>query len=118
MSRFIGDAAELEARTWLIKQGLQWLTSNYFCRWGEIDLIMRDGDYLVFVEVRQRISAEFGGAVGSITPQKKRKLLKTASHYMVTKKWYDKYPVRFDVVSIQGALQHIDWIKNAFGVDF
>lgn len=118
MSRLIGDAAELQARSWLIKQGLRWLTSNYFCRWGEIDLIMFDGEYLVFIEVRQRVSAEFGGAVGSITLSKKRKLLKTASHYMQTKRYHDKYPVRFDVVSIQGTLQQIDWIKNAFGVDF
>lgn len=118
MSRKVGMLAEEHACDYLIAQGLQPVTSNYNCRLGEIDLVMRDGSCLVFVEVRARISSAFGGALASITRSKKQKLIKTASLYLLTNKLMDKQPVRFDVVSIQGTPANITWIKNAFGSDF
>ena len=117
MSLEIGYAAEEQARNYLVKQGLRWITSNYHCRWGEVDLIMTEADYLIFVEVRARVSLRYGGAIASITRQKQRKIIKTASHYMVSKNLYNKYTARFDVVSLQGALSDIGWIKNAFDGD-
>lgn len=118
MSQQNGYIAEQHARDYLIKNGLRLITSNYRCRWGEIDLIMNDGKTLVFVEVRARVSAQYGGAVGSITLQKQKKIVKTATHYMMVKKLYNSCSGRFDVVSIQGLSAEIEWIKNAFGVDY
>jgi putative endonuclease len=117
MSQQVGYEGEEQARNYLIKQGLRFVTSNYRCRWGEVDLIMTDTSHLIFVEVRARVSDEYGGAIGSITRQKQRKIVKTASHYMVSKDLYNKYTARFDVVSLQGTTPNIEWIKNAFDGD-
>ena len=118
MSQQMGFAAEEQARKYLGQQGLTWLESNYSCRLGEIDLIMRDKEYLVFVEVRARASNAYGSAVHSVTHSKRQKLLRTATLYLQTKKLYDKLPCRFDVVSLDGNTPQLTWIKNAFGVDF
>lgn len=118
MSQQIGFAAESEARQYLVKQGLRWITSNYRSRWGEVDLIMWHGDYLVFVEVRARVSSEYGGALESITYHKKQKIIKTATHYLMIKCLMEKHPLRFDVICVQGKSAEMLWVKNAFGVDF
>ena len=109
-----GTAAERVAATFLQSHGLKLLETNYRCRFGEIDLIMRDGDTLVFAEVRLRTSGDFGGAAASITAQKRRKLLKAARHYLASNK---KTPrCRFDAVLLSGMSERdIQWIKNAFG---
>ena len=118
MSRKIGALAEQHACDYLISQGLQWVVSNYNCRMGEIDLIMRDGVYLVFVEVRARSSNAFGGAMTSVTYNKKQKLIKTALMYLTTHKLQDKQAVRFDVLGMDGVPPRVTWIQNAFGSDF
>jgi putative endonuclease len=118
MSLKIGSLAEEQARDYLISQGLKLRDANYRCRMGEIDLIMRDGDYLVFVEVRARSSSVFGGAVASVTYSKQQKLIKTASLYLSVNKIYDKQPIRFDVLGMEGVPPHMTWIKNAFGSDY
>jgi putative endonuclease len=117
MSQQQGFAAEEHARQYLIGQGLQWVTSNYRCRLGEIDLIMQDADYVVFVEVRSRASNAFGGAIESITYHKRQKLLRTASLYLSNHDRFAKQPVRFDVLSMEGKPPKITWIQNAFGAD-
>lgn len=118
MSRALGFAAEELARDYLISKGLKWVESNYNCRWGEIDLIMLEGKGLIFVEVRSRTSDHFGGAAMSITPAKRNKIVKSASQYLSHKKIYDKQPVRFDVICFDGAKSEIQWIKNAFGLNY
>lgn len=118
MSQQIGFAAEELACNYLKEQGLSWLESNYNCRLGEIDLIMRDKEYIVFVEVRARTSNAYGGAVQSVTHSKRQKLLRTATLYLQAKKLYDKHPCRFDVLTLDGTASRITWIKNAFGQDF
>jgi len=118
MSQQIGFAAEKQAREYLSRQGMRWITSNYRCRWGEVDLVMSDGELLVFVEVRSRVSAAYGNALESITYSKQKKIMRTATHYMATKKLYNTHSCRFDVVSIQGEQAQIDWVKNAFGMGF
>lgn len=115
MSLVAGFAAEETARDYLVAQGMQWVESNYRCRLGEIDLIMRDKDYLVFVEVRSRASNTYGSAIESITYSKQQKLLRTASLYLLTHKLQDKVPARFDVISIEGKPPKLTWISNAFG---
>lgn len=109
-----GDEAEQLASEFLQRQHLVLLERNYRCRFGEIDLIMRDGMTLVFVEVRMRTSQIFGGAAASITLSKQTKLLRTARHYLTRLK--SMPPCRFDAVLLSGSnSQELEWIKNAFG---
>ena len=107
-----GQRAEELARDYLRRQGLTEIERNYRCRFGEIDLIMRDGKVLVFVEVRMRASNAFGGAVASIDARKQRKLLSAARHYISST---GRMPdCRFDAVLLNGD-SRIEWIQNAFG---
>ena len=118
MSQKIGLLAEQHACDYLIAQGLRWVISNYRCRLGEIDLIMRDNNTLVFVEVRARVSNAFGGAIASVTHSKRQKLIKTASLYLLANHLQEKQAIRFDVLALQGQPPEITWIQNAFGSDF
>ncbi|MFI4962706.1 MAG: YraN family protein [Legionellales bacterium] len=118
MSKESGRIAEDKALDYLRNKGLTLSTRNYNCRVGEIDLIMRDKEYLVFIEVRSRSSMRFGGAIASITHAKRQKIMKATSFYLMTHKMYDKVPLRFDVVSIDGASGDITWLKDAFGADY
>lgn len=107
-----GIAAERLAATYLQQNGLKLLESNYRCRFGEIDLIMRDGREIVFVEVRLRSNALFGGAGASITPGKQQKLTRAAEHYLMQ---HGTAPCRFDAVLLDSlATTHLTWLKNAF----
>ena len=112
-----GKNAELLAQRYLEKIGLQPRENNYRCRRGEIDLIMYDGDILVFVEVRYRKSELFGSACESVTSSKQRKLLAAANLYL---QQHDVYsPCRFDIVGITGdnGDYRIAWLKDAFQSD-
>lgn len=109
-----GYQAEQRAMDYLCQHGLKTIARNYSCRMGEIDLIMRDKEHLVFVEVRARKSCGFGGGVDSITPAKQQKIIRTTMHYLLQHKLIDKYPIRFDVVSIDGPSATLSWIKDAF----
>lgn len=113
MSQQIGFAVEKQARELLTQQGLSFVMSNYRCRWGELDLIMRDKEYVVFIEVRARVSAEYGNALESITINKQQKIIKSASHFLLTHAHFNRFPARFDVVYSQGR-QSLQWIKDAF----
>ncbi|MBK1694445.1 YraN family protein [Chromatium weissei] len=99
------------AESFLVARGLQVLARNHRCRFGELDLIVRDETVLVFVEVRFRRSAEFGGAAASVNRRKQQRLIAAAQHYLQTNPL--SLPCRFDVVAIRS--QHdINWIQNAF----
>jgi putative endonuclease len=106
-----GDAENLAAE-FLQRAGLEIVTRNYHCRFGEIDLIARDGKTLVFVEVRMRSSDRFGGAAASITPAKRAKLSRAARHYL---SGIARAPAcRFDALLVNGKDGSIEWLKNAF----
>ena len=107
-----GQDAENQAARFLTQQGLSLVTRNYCCRGGEIDLICRDGKVLVFVEVRLRRSAGFGGAAASITPAKQRRLILAAEHYLQKQGWHH-CACRFDCVLFDGDAG-IEWIRDAF----
>ncbi len=108
-----GRHAEDLAALFLQQQGLKLVTRNYRCRFGEIDLIAREGRTLVFVEVRMRASDRFGGAAASITASKRRKLLRTARHYLAGA---TRTPAcRFDALLVNGTDNSVQWLKNAFG---
>lgn len=107
-----GDDAEQRAAAYLQRAGLQLVERNYRCRFGEIDLIAREGTTLVFVEVRMRTSERFGGAAASITATKQAKLLRTARHYLAG---LARAPqCRFDALLVNGNDGSIEWLKNAF----
>ncbi|MCX7193224.1 MAG: YraN family protein [Proteobacteria bacterium] len=108
-----GKPSELWAANFLQQQGLKLITRNYRSRFGEIDLIMQDDDVLVFVEVRQRRNADFGGAAGSIDEHKQRRLISTAQYYLA--KLSHTPPCRFDAVLMDDAKGlNLQWLKNAF----
>ena len=107
----LGKDAETRAETMLKHHGLIPLARNYRCRGGEIDLVMRDGEHLVFIEVRYRSHRGYGGAASSVDLKKQRRVILAARHYLQSKSWSG--PCRFDVVAFeQGAAQ---WIRDAFG---
>ncbi|PXW47697.1 putative endonuclease [Klebsiella oxytoca] len=114
LSKQIGDAWEIQARRWLESQGLRFIAANVHERGGEIDLIMRDANVTVFVEVRYRRSANYGDAAASVTPQKQQKLLKAARLWLSRHNGsFETVDCRFDVVAFTG--NDIQWLKNAFG---
>lgn len=107
-----GDQAERTARRHLEQHGLRCLATNHRCRWGEIDLVMRDGDTLVFVEVRYRGSERFGGATASIDRGKRQRLCRAAADYLARLRGRPP-AVRFDIVALAPG-QRIEWISDAF----
>ncbi|MDD5181473.1 MAG: YraN family protein [Gallionellaceae bacterium] len=109
-----GAQAERLAAQFLQRRGLKLLQQNYRCRFGEIDLILQDGDALVFAEVRLRSRNDFGGAAASINAAKQGRLVRTAQHYLAALSHTP--PCRFDAVLLQAADGNdIEWIKDAFG---
>lgn len=108
-----GVLAEQLAAQYLQQQGLKLLQLNYSCRYGEIDLILQDGDTHVFAEVRLRSGSTFGGAAASIDARKQAKLIRTAQHYLSNLQRIP--PCRFDAIVMPATdINKIVWIKNAF----
>ena len=106
-----GEDAENLAAAFLQRAGLTLVERNFRCRFGEIDVIAREGATLVFVEVRMRSSERFGGAAASITAAKRTKLLRTARFYLAG---VARAPAcRFDALLINGNNDSIEWVKNA-----
>ncbi len=108
-----GAEAEDRAAEYLQGQGLRLLERNWRCRFGELDLVMRDGDTLVFVEVRERRRSDFGGAAESITAAKRGRLLRAADLYLMRNRC--RGVCRFDAVLIEGG--QLSWLRNAFGAE-
>jgi putative endonuclease len=108
-----GSSAEDIACGYLEKRGLRLVARNYRCRTGEIDLIMRDGEDLVFVEVRYRKYDAFGSAAETVSSAKRTRIVTTAACYL--QRQPVEPPCRFDVVAIGGEAPHrIEWIRDAF----
>jgi len=110
-----GRNNEVLACQFLKQHKLKLVETNYHCRYGEIDLIMRDKDSLVFIEVRYRAQDRFGSAMESVNVYKQRRLIATAKHYL--QQTQAPLPTRFDVIAISGKGHEtkINWLKNAFG---
>lgn len=106
-----GREAEARACTYLQGRGLRPVARNFRCRLGEVDLIMADGDTLVFVEVRYRGHPGFGSGAESIDLRKRRRLIAAAQTYLQRTGAHDR-PCRFDVVSLRGT--ELDWTRAAF----
>ncbi len=111
-----GKAAEQTALHYLQQQGLRLIQQNFHSRQGEIDLIMRQDNHLIFIEVRQRSRRHYGSALESITQKKQQRIVQTALYYLQRHPKQQNYPCRFDVVAIESLFgkEKIQWIKNAF----
>jgi putative endonuclease len=113
-----GDDAEALALRHLLRHGLMLVAQNFKTPGrggGEIDLIMRESDgTLVFVEVRRRKSDDYGGAAGSVTALKQRRIIFAAQHFLMRQPRTP--PCRFDVITIEGkgSEMHLSWLKAAF----
>ncbi|MBK9136754.1 MAG: YraN family protein [Betaproteobacteria bacterium] len=112
-----GDAAEARAQQWLLARGLEPVARNYrvargpSARGGEVDLIVRERDgTLVFVEVRARADARYGGAAASVGASKQRRIVYAAQHFLM--RHAAPPPCRFDVIAFDG--DEVQWIRGAF----
>ena len=115
-SQSSGRSAEALALRHLSQHGLRLLARNWSCRSGELDLVMLDGDTVVFVEVRYRRHAAWGGALESVDARKQQKLIRTAQLFLQKESRWARSPCRFDVIAIAapGPTRDLNWIRNAF----
>jgi len=113
-----GNRFEDIAADWLQQQGLRLLQRNYRTRCGEIDLIMLEQRFLVFVEVRSRANPCYGGAAATVDWRKQRRILRSAEAYLKQNTKFKDLPCRFDVLAFEPPQspgeQRINWIKDAF----
>jgi len=113
----LGRKGEELARRFLEKNGFVVLEQNYRTRSGEIDLIVWDGETLVFVEVKTRSSRQYGHPFEAVTARKRAQLTKVAQEYLSRNSLYDQ-PARFDVVSVlANGKPVIELVRNAFEVN-
>jgi len=112
-----GKQGQDAAEAYLVKLGQKILARNYRCRSGEIDLIVQDGDYVAFVEVKYRSNASFGQPMEAVNYTKQKRITSTALHYIAMKKLSDS-DFRFDVVDIipENGILKITHIPNAFSL--
>ncbi|MDT0605107.1 YraN family protein [Thalassotalea castellviae] len=116
-SKELGDFWELYAERYLTDNGLCLLSKNFHSRQGEIDLIMKENDCFVFVEVKYRKNNQFGGAISAVSQQKQQKIIKTATFFLQQQNLNEyNTACRFDIVAIEGDANKpkIQWLKNAF----
>ena len=112
-----GQQAEDLAARFLEKQKLRIVARNYRCRGGEIDLVCHDGKVLVFVEVRLRRNAAFGGAAASVTPTKQRRIILAAQHFLMSHSLANS-DCRFDCVFLDNISGNkLEWLRDAFAAD-
>lgn len=111
-----GQAYEQRAVNYLQERGLNILMQNLESRYGEIDIVARSGEHLVFVEVRQRQHSSYGGAIYSVQADKQRRIKLTAHYFlpMLTRRYFNGILpfCRFDVIAIEG--DQINWLTDAF----
>lgn len=111
-----GTQSELLAADFLQARGLKILERNFRCKTGELDLVCLDHEVLAIIEVRQRRSQEFGGALQSVTWCKQRKIIRATRYLLQRRAGWSARAVRFDVVAVEGppAAQRLVWVKDAF----
>jgi len=118
-TRALGDHAEQFAFGFLKNKGLRPVTRNFRCRHGEIDLVMLDGDCLVFVEVRYRSSRSFAPAAQTVDCHKQRKLARAAEMFLATRRTYAGKSARFDVIGVDrdaDGRATVEWLRDAFSL--
>ncbi|HSP59407.1 MAG TPA: YraN family protein [Halomonas sp.] len=113
-ARARGEAIERIAASWLVKRGLKLLACNQHAKGGELDLVMQDGDTLVFVEVKHRTTSRHGHPLETVTLAKQRRLVKAALFYLQRNRL--SCPCRFDVLAVTGQSPAFafHWVQGAF----
>lgn len=115
----IGSDIENRCLQFLLNQSLKKLAKNYHSKMGEIDLIMKDTNTVVFIEVRYRKQKHFGSPEETVNYPKRRKIILTAQSYLQKHQQLQKYNCRFDILGVStynGQLE-FNWLKNAFTLD-
>lgn len=114
-----GAAVEAAARAHLLEHGVRAVAANANYRFGELDLVVLDGDTVVFVEVRYRRDDRFGGGAASVDARKRRKLILAAQAFLLSHPVYADSPCRFDVIEADGdpAQPRLNWWRDAFRAD-
>ena len=107
-----GNDFESLAAKYLIQNGMTVLKQNFYCKMGEIDLVAKDGEYLVFVEVKYRKNKKAGSAAEAVNFNTMRKISRCADVYMMQHHVSGNTSVRFDVIAIEEG--HLTHFKNAF----
>jgi len=113
----VGNQAEALAEQIMLRAGLSCLARNYRCKQGELDLVMRDGDTVVFVEVRYRRQTCWGGAAESVDKPKQQRVILAAQHFLLHHPRLANRPCRFDVIAAEGNPADpaaYNWIREAF----
>lgn len=113
-TRKIGKEKEESALHYLSGHGYEILERNFYTRYGEIDIIGREGSYLVFIEVKYRKNAKNGFPEAAVTLAKQKKIIKASMYYLYCQGFSENTPVRFDVLSILGNDYRL--IQNAFEI--
>ncbi len=114
-----GQKAETFALKFLQANGLKLVKQNFSCKNGEIDIIMRDTEFLVFIEVRYRKTIQYGHPLETIDYRKQQKIIHAVHYYLLKYPQFAHYPCRIDAVAItsgqieNGKKNHIEWIQNA-----
>lgn len=114
-TRQIGGKSEDAVEKYLLDAGFASVKRNYVTPYGEADIIMKDKNEFVFVEVKSRSTAKFGTPAEAVTKKKKLRYLQIAQYFFMSEK-IENYAVRFDVAEVYNtnAGLHIDYIQNAF----
>jgi putative endonuclease len=107
-----GTLAENSAAAFLEAQGFQVIARNFLRRFGELDVVAREGDLLLIVEVRTRADDQFGGAAASVTPAKQRRIVRTSALFLQLHPELRRCRVRFDVIVVRDG--RIEWLRHAF----
>lgn len=118
-TRAQGARIEALAAAFLRERGLAPIAANANARGGELDLVMRDGDTVVFIEVRYRRDARFGGGAASVDGRKCRRIVRAAEQFLAAHREFARLPCRFDVIDASGdpAAPAFDWLRDAFRAD-
>jgi putative endonuclease len=114
--RDAGARFEAVAEAHLAAAGLVTLLRNFNCRFGELDLVMRDRDVLVVVEVRARAPTRYGSAAETVGPAKRQRIVRAAQVLLAARPELARLPLRFDVVAIEAeaGAERVEWLRAAF----
>lgn len=111
--RSLGQWGEEEAARFLERNDVRIVDSHYVQKWGELDLIGKDGETWVFIEVKTRTSRYQPSALDAVTPRKRQRMIRAAMSYMKWKR-LEGCPMRFDLILIEAG--HIEWLPDAFEI--
>lgn len=114
--KLFGSIGENIAEEHLVKNGYKILQKNFRTKFGEIDIIAKDSNTIVFVEVKTREDEKFASPFTAVDKNKQKHIIKASLFYLKNKKLFEKVKCRFDVVSIIANVNKVELIKDAFQI--